>query len=304
MDDSEKGFEQIRDSGLPKDELSLGPPASMGSGSGNNEDVLQGEAGTQNDAHSVIVDWNGPDDPEKPSNLLAAHSLYEVLRTTADHQSSSRPRKFVLTFTMSLLNLTFTFGSSVFSAATLQTAQHFHVSNQIMVLATSLYLAVATDLQSVMIFRFLQGFFGSSPAAITGGALADFWDARERGFAMPFFAGTLFAGPIFGPVAGAFITESSLGWRWTQWITLILAGVFGTIAFIVVPETYAPVLLARRAKRLRHETGNWASHAKHEETRVDLKDIGNKYLLRPARMMVLEPILALFTLYLSFVFGQ
>ena len=90
----------------------------------------------------------------------------------------------------------------------------------------------------------------------------------------------------------------------TQWITLILAGVFGTIAFIVVPETYAPVLLARRAKRLRHETGNWALHAKHEETRVDLKDIGNKYLLRPARMMVLEPILALFTLYLSFVFGQ
>lgn len=90
----------------------------------------------------------------------------------------------------------------------------------------------------------------------------------------------------------------------TQWLTLIMACFFGTIVFIVVPETYAPVLLARRAKRLRHETGNWALHAKHEERRVDLKEIAQKYLTRPAKMMFQEPILALMTIYLSFVFGE
>ena len=83
-----------------------------------------------------------------------------------------------------------------------------------------------------------------------------------------------------------------------------MAFFFGTIAFIVVPETYAPVLLALRARRLRHETQNWALHAKHEERKVDLGDIAYRYLLRPARMMILEPILTLITLYLSFVFGQ
>lgn len=82
-----------------------------------------------------------------------------------------------------------------------------------------------------------------------------------------------------------------------------MAAFFGTVAFIFVPETYGPVLLSRRAKRLRHETGNWALHAKHEERKVDIKEIAYRYLARPARMMILEPILSLFTLYLSFTFG-
>ena len=121
---------------------------------------------------------------------------------------------------------------------------------------------------------------------------------------MPSFAGALFAGPIFGPIVGAFVTESYLGWRWTQWITLIMACFFGILNFFIFPETYPPVLLARRAKRLRHETGNWALHAKHEERQVDLKDIANRYLARPAKMFFMEPILSLLTFYLSFVFGK
>lgn len=82
-----------------------------------------------------------------------------------------------------------------------------------------------------------------------------------------------------------------------------MCGLFLTLALIFVPETCAPVLLARRAKRLRFETGNWALHAKHEERRVDFKEIATKYLSRPAKMMIQEPILALITIYLSFVFG-
>lgn len=44
-----------------------------------------------------------------------------------------------MTTTMSGLNLTFTFGSSVFSAATLVTSERFNVSAEVMVLGTSLY---------------------------------------------------------------------------------------------------------------------------------------------------------------------
>lgn len=130
------------------------------------------------------------------------------------------------------------------------------------------------------------------------------WTPRERGFAMPAFAGSLFSGPVFGPIIGSYVSESYLRWPWTQWLTLIMAALFGVIAWICVPETYPPVLLSRRAKYLRHSTGNWALHAKHEESVVNLKEIANKYLLRPARMMILEPILALITLYLAFVYGS
>ena len=75
-------------------------------------------------------------------------------------------------------------------------------------------VGVAQNLATVMICRFLQGTFGSSPTAVIGGLLADIWNPRERGFAMPSFAGVLFAGPVLGPVVGAFITDSHLGWRW------------------------------------------------------------------------------------------
>lgn len=61
-------------------------------------------------------------------------------------------------------------------------------------------VAVAQNLQTVLVGRFLQGFFGSSPQGTVGGLLADIWDQRERGFAMPSFAGTLFAGPICAPI--------------------------------------------------------------------------------------------------------
>ena len=61
-------------------------------------------------------------------------------------------------------------------------------------------VAVAQNVQSVIIFRFLQGFAGSAPVVVVGGVLADVWDARERGFAVPCFAGALFAGPVLAPI--------------------------------------------------------------------------------------------------------
>lgn len=83
-----------------------------------------------------------------------------------------------------------------------------------------------------------------------------------------------------------------------------MAGTFGIFAFITIPETYSPVLLAQRAKRLRHKTHNWALHSMSEEREISLKDIGTRYLLRPAQMLVREPILFLITLYMGFVFGE
>ena len=83
-----------------------------------------------------------------------------------------------------------------------------------------------------------------------------------------------------------------------------MAALFGTIAFVTVPETFTPVLLARKAKRLRHSTHHWAIHAKHEEKGVNLKEIAENFLMRPSRMLFLEPILVLITIYLAFIYGE
>ena len=71
----------------------------------------------------------------------------------------------------------------------------------------------------------------------------------------------------------------------------------------MIPETYAPVLLQRRAARLRLETRNWAYHSALDESPPSTSDIFRKYLLRPALMLVFEPILLLITIYLSLIYG-
>jgi len=71
---------------------------------------------------------------------------------------------------------------------------------------------------------------------------------------------------------------------------------------LVLDESYPASLLVKKARRLRHETGNWALHAKHEEWGVSLKELANKYLLRPFQLLA-TPICFLVALYASFVYG-
>lgn len=268
-----------------------------------------------------LVEWDGPDDPENPQNFPVA-------------------RKWTMTMLLSSLTVWITFSTSVFSQATEVTAELYGVSEEVMILATSLPLfgfalgpllwgpfselygrkrplffgyflfiifqipvAVARNVETIMLSRFFIGFFGSAPLAIVGGTLADIWNPVDRGVAMASFAGATFGGPTLGPILGGFIVESYLGWRWTAWITLIASAFFATIAFIIVPESYPPVLLQQRAARLRIETRNWAYHSALDENPPTGKDILTRYVMRPFQMLILEPILLFVTIYLALIYG-
>ncbi|KAJ5388624.1 Citrinin biosynthesis cluster MFS transporter mrr1 [Penicillium cosmopolitanum] len=268
-----------------------------------------------------LVEWDGPDDPENPQNF-------------------SRIRKWVITVVMSSMTMWITFASSVFSTATLVTAKEFNVSTEVMILGTSLTVfgfalgplfwaplselygrrlplfsgyaifaifqipvAVAQNIETIMICRFLQGVFGCSPLAVVGGAMADIWDPVDRAVAIAMFSAATFLGPTLGPIIGGFVTDSYLGWRWTAWLTLIASSFFGLLALIIVPETYSPKLLQMRAARLRRETRNWALHSFLDEHEPSMSDIVYKYLLRPFQMLAMEPILICITIYLALVYG-
>jgi len=71
---------------------------------------------------------------------------------------------------------------------------------------------------------------------------------------------------------------------------------------LLLDECYAPALLVKKAQKLRHLSGNYALHAKHEEWNVSLRELGNKYLIRPFQLLV-TPICFLVALYASFVYG-
>lgn len=165
-----------------------------------------------------LVDWDGPEDPENPQNF-------------------SKLRKWIITVTMSSMTMWITFASSVFSTATMVTAKEFGVSTEVMILGTSLTVfgfavgplcwaplselygrrlplflgyaifaifqipvAVAQNLQTIMVCRFFVGVFGCSPLAVVGGAMADIWNPVDRAVAIAMFSAATFLGPVLGPI--------------------------------------------------------------------------------------------------------
>ncbi|KIW71776.1 hypothetical protein PV04_00013 [Phialophora macrospora] len=273
------------------------------------------------DVNDSLVDFDGPDDPENPKNWTKA-------------------RRWGITISMGLMTFVVTFSSSIYAVAIEPVAKEYHIGYVPSTLGVSLFLlgfvlgpvlfgpasevfgrrvplfagylifavfqvpvAVARNVETIMLGRFFGGFAASAPLAIVGGAMADIWGPLERAYGICVFAAAAFAGPVAGPIMGGFITQSHLGWRWTAWITLIMATLFGCIGIAMIPETSAARILQTKAKRLRYETKNWALHAKADENRIDFHTITHIYLVRPFVMFVQEPILALVTLYMSFIYG-
>jgi MFS family permease len=95
---------------------------------------------------------------------------------------------------------------------------------------------------------------------------------------------------------------SPLGWKWAFWVTLIYAGV-SCIPVLLLPETYAPVLLRRRAAKLRKETGDKNIVALAELEEKGLRHVITIVLTRPIRMFLFEAIVLFSCLYSAFTFG-
>jgi DHA1 family multidrug resistance protein-like MFS transporter len=162
-------------------------------------------------------------------------------------------------------------------------------------------VAVAKDLQTVLICRFFSGLFGSSPLAIVAAVFADMFDNKLRGLAVAVFSATVFMGPLLAPFIGGFITQSELGWRWTMYISSFMGFTAFILLFLFMEETYPPVVLINKASELRRRTKNWGIHAKQEEIEVDFKELIVKNVSRPMRILFTEPIVLLITIYMSFI---
>ena len=85
----------------------------------------------------------------------------------------------------------------------------------------------------------------------------------------------------------------------------IFAGACTLIMLPTLPETYAPVILAKKVKRLRKEDpiGSKNLYAEHEKQDWSFWGVLNRTLFRPFKMLAQEPILLLITIYMSVVYG-
>ncbi|KAL1957353.1 hypothetical protein VTO42DRAFT_6142 [Malbranchea cinnamomea] len=268
-----------------------------------------------------VVEFAAPDDPLYPQNWR--------LR-----------RKVVIGAILAFTSLSSTFSSAIFSASTTRVAQVFHVSVEVSTLSSSLYIvgyaagplfwaplselrgrrlpvligmfgfsifntavAVAKDLQTLLISRFFTGVFGSCPLTVVAAIFSDMFDNRTRGIAVAVFSMTVFLGPLLAPFIGGFINTSHLGWRWTAYIPAFMGYASFALNAFFLQESYPPVILVSKAAELRRRTFNWGIHAKQEEIEVDLRDLIVSNFSRPLRMLFYEPLLLAVTVYMSFVYG-
>lgn len=163
--------------------------------------------------------------------------------------------------------------------------------------------ALSPNIGGLLACRFLCGVFSSSGLSLAGGTIADVWRIEERGLAIAYFAAAPYCGPVVGPIVTGWINVGSHRLDLFFWTNLAFAGAI-MILIGFVPETYAPVILKRRAAKLRKETGNPNIITEQETRKLSLGEIARSSLIRPITMIMTEPVLDLMCMYIVLIYAM
>jgi DHA2 family multidrug resistance protein len=103
----------------------------------------------------------------------------------------------------------------------------------------SVLCGLAANLQTMVIFRVLQGLAGAFLAPLGQTVMLDSTPPEKRGQAMAIYGMGVVIGPIIGPVLGGWLTEN-LDWRWVFFVNvpLGLIALLGLLVFL--PELKRP----------------------------------------------------------------
>ncbi|CAK5270620.1 unnamed protein product [Mycena citricolor] len=274
----------------------------------------------------IIVDWDGPDDPQNPKNW-------------------SKRKKWAATLVISLFTLISPLSSSVTAPASQKIAKEFGITSEVEIaLLTSIFVLAyaigplflgplseiigrsrtmqganlfyllwnfvcgwARNKGELLAFRFLAGIGGSAPLAIGGAVLGDIWKPEERGQAIALFSLAPLLGPVIGPVCGAFIAERTT-WRWVFWATSAFTVLIQLLGVLFIRESYPPVLLEQRAERMRKAMDSEKGRKQRIRSVFATEERSWKKLLktaltRPFILLYNEPIVQILALYMAFIYG-
>ncbi|KAH9939282.1 MFS general substrate transporter [Epithele typhae] len=268
--------------------------------------------------HMKLVTWK-EDDPEDPRNWSSTYRWYitavcaiavvQVAFASAvvtgdftDIQNEFGVSNVVVALTVSLMVAGFGLGPLAWSPLSeLYGRRYVWIIPGLFYVIFNIPCALAPNIGTLLVCRFLCGIFASAPLTLAGGTISDVWDNNERGLAIALFAAAPYGGPVLGPIVGGFVGET-VGWRWMIWVNMIFAGVV-TLFTMTIPETYAPALLKHRAQRLREQTGDVTITTEQELFKASLGQILVETLFRPFQMILTEPILLLMSLYIALIYG-
>lgn len=176
----------------------------------------------------------------------------------------------------------------------------YHICN-VCFIAFLVGCALAPNLNAMIVFRFFSGVFGACPVTNGGGSIADMVPQERRAAAIAAFTVGPLLGPIIGPVAGGFLASAE-GWRWNFWLLVIAAGALSAGMFVIMKETYHPVLLQRKVDRLRKETGNELLRSKLDSG-LSKSDYFIRSIIRPLKLLTKSPVVMILSIFVAVAYG-
>ncbi|KAK6537141.1 hypothetical protein TWF694_011339 [Orbilia ellipsospora] len=259
-----------------------------------------------------LVQWDGPNDPGCPKgikkrnkwiitliiaggafNTTCASSIYTSTYTQIQKEFNSSHELAIAGLSLFVMGL----GIGPMFLAPLS---EFYGRRPIYIVSFACYIlflipcAAAQNITTLLVGRFLDGVAGSAFLSVAGGTVGDMFEKADLGLPMMVYTASPFIGPEIGPLIGGFINENT-SWRWTWYVMIIWSFVEWTL-LCMVPETYNPVLLQRKAARIRQETGDDRYYAPNDKRQYGILRTVLLSCQRPFLLLVFEPmVLALCT---------
>ncbi|KAF5677572.1 TPO4-like vacuolar polyamine transporter [Fusarium heterosporum] len=264
---------------------------------------------------NAAYDWTGPDDPNNPRNFSTTTKVFSIA-------------------SIAFLAWASCFAGAIYAPAQESVGQEFHQGRLAAVLPLSLYnlgmacgplvgaplsetygrktVYVATTpvflafllgsgftngIISLSICRFFAGMFASPNVNNTSATIMDYCAPQYRGASLGIYYSIPSLGAAIGPLAGGFV-QRSFGWRWTQWIAVVITCVL-YIPVLFTRETYKKVVLRHRAIKM----GLGDSSSQQTSIPKTIRHFFTVLILRPLHMLFTEPIVTLVSLYNGFIFG-
>ncbi|KUI53794.1 hypothetical protein VP1G_01139 [Cytospora mali] len=266
-------------------------------------------------ANTSTFGWDGDDDPENPYNwplwrinvnsallallafLIPFSSAIMAPSTATILAEFGSENQLLEAFVVSSFVLAMAFGPLIWAPLSeiYGRIPIYHITSTGF-LAFTIGCAVAPSLASLIVFRFFAGFFGSCITANGGASFGDMIRLERRAAYMSFFIMGPILGPVAGPIGGGFLATAK-GWRWVFWLIAIAGGFNAVMMVIFCRETYAPLILRRKARRNNvpldlvpgSDLTPWA--------------VLKRGIRRPMKLLVRSPLGALLAVYMALIYG-
>lgn len=176
----------------------------------------------------------------------------------------------------------------------------YHTTN-ILFIIFSIACAVSSNINMLLAFRFLNG-MGVAAISLNSSVVGDMFIQEERAGIQALINLPALTGLAIAPIVGGYVSEN-LGWRWVYWLGAIIGGLCEVSFVILFRESYKVKILEQKASRQRRETGNTNFRSIYASESKSSSEIFAEAIVRPAKILILSPIVLVMSLYAAIIFG-